>query len=165
MKYNFEIYYNVSPNKKFKMNDYLKVINTDKDISEKDKVIFDLAKKYNTTVNSHDFDTELDMENFDIAKLAKMAKNFNGNPEDILKSNLSTLIIGRNMNVEIDESDVMNFINDIPLGYTFIKVFKKVTKNEDISLYSKSDKPEIKKFSKLDLDLYRMILNIIKSNN
>ena len=139
MKYNFEIYYNVRPNKKFNMNDYLKVINTDKDISEKDKVIFDLAKKYNTTVNSHDFDTELDMENFDIAKLAKMAKNFNGSPEDIFKSNLSTLIIGRNMNVEIDESDVINFINDIPLGYTFIKVFKKVTKNEDISLNERAN--------------------------
>ena len=164
MKYNFEIYYKVSPNKKFDMSDYFKFINDDIEIKNKDKIIFDLANKYNTTINSHDFDTEIDMENFDIANFANMAKSFTGNPEDIFKSNLSTIIIGRNMNIEINEVDVINFINDIPLGYTFIKVFKKVNKNDDISLYSNSDKPEIKKFSKFDLDIYRMILNIVKNN-
>jgi hypothetical protein len=163
MKYNFEIYYKVSPNKKFGMNDYLKFINDDVEIVNKDKVVFDLAKKYNTSVNSHDFDTEIDMENFDIAKFANIAQNLK-NPEDIFKSNLSTIIIGRNMNVELDEVNVINFINDIPEGYTFITVSKKVNKNDNITLYSKFDKPEIKKFSKLDLDIYRMILNIVKNN-
>jgi len=164
MKYNFEIYYKVSPNKKFNMNDYFKVINTDKDISEKDKVIFDLAKKYNTIVNSHDFDTEINMDDFDMEKLQDIAKNLTGKPEDIFNSNLTSLIIGRNMNIEIEEKDVVNFLNDIPIGYTFIYVYKKINKNNKISLFSKLDKPIIKNFSEFDLEIYRMILNIIKNN-
>ena len=138
VKYSVEISYTLEKELKISqlevMSKYMQIVKENKEIQEKDKVLNIIGKKYNTDMNSHDFD---------------LAISDMFTPGTVLK---------RNTNFHLNKLNIVNFIKEIPENYSILFVIKYVGKNL-YRIYDIDDKIDYKTLSELDND----IINVVKS--
>jgi len=146
MQYSFEIFYKLDTEKDYYIDMiYFDYIEKDTEIKSKDKVIFDLAKKYNTEVNSHDFDLYIDTKN---------------------KSRHGGQILRRNLNIFINEDNLQNFCNDIPEKYSYAWVQKINPSTKDYyGIYYKGRMPQLDRFNQSDLWCYSFVITKVQNEN
>jgi len=139
IKYSVEISYKLE--KELKVNQievmtrYMDIIKEIPEIVEKDRILNNLGMKYNTDMNSHDFDVHC--------------------------SNLFTpgTVLKRNTNFELNKLNIINFLKEIPNNYEIQFINKKVSSNR-YRIYDINDKTDYKTLSDLDSE----IINIVKEN-
>ncbi len=129
VKYSIEVSYKVSDKYKYSqfelITGYMDVIKKNPEISAKDSVLNNIGNKYNTTMNSHDFDLKC---------------------TDLVTPGI---ILLRNTNFELNELNVIDFIKDLPSEYSIQFIHKKVAKTH-ISIYSVKGNADYKKLDELD---------------
>ncbi len=109
IKYSVEISYKLENELKINQIEvitrYMEIIKENKEILDKDTVLNNLGMKYNTDMNSHDF--------------------------DVLMTNLFTpgTVLKRNTNFELNKLNIINFIKEIPNNYEIQFITKKVNNN------------------------------------
>ena len=138
IKYSVEISYKLENELKMSqievITKYMQIIKENKEIVDKDRILNNLGAKFNTNMNSHDFDLEI--------------------------SDLFTpgIVLKRNTNFELNKFNIINFIKEIPDNYEIQFINKKVS-NNTYRIYDIDDQTNYKTLSNLDNE----IINIIKS--
>ena len=138
IEYSVEISYKLNNELKMSQLDmmtrYMQIIQENKEICEKDNILNEIGLKYNTDMNSHDF--------------------------DVAMTNIFTpgIVLQRNTNFHFDKINVINFIKEIPPNYE-IKFINKIINNKHYRIYGINNDTDYKKLSELDNE----ILEIIKS--
>ena len=138
IKYSVEISYKLENELKMSqievITKYMQIIKENKEIVNKDRILNNLGAKFNTNMNSHDFDLEI--------------------------SDLFTpgTVLKRNTNFELNKFNIINFIKEIPDNYEIQFINKKVS-NNTYRIYDIDDQTNYKTLSDLDNE----IINIIKS--
>ena len=138
VKYSVEIFYKLDQELKLNQIDmmmrYMQIIKENKEIKEKDKVLNKLGEKYNTDMNSHDF--------------------------DILCDDLFTpgTVLQRNTNFHLNKLKIIDFIKEIPENYKIKFIIKYIGKNM-YKIYDINDKTDQIELDELDNN----IINIVKS--
>ncbi len=135
-KYSVEISYNLD--KVYKISQielivgYMKIIKENKEISEKDDILNKLGSKYNTEMNSHDFDVKV---------------------ENMLTQGT---ILKRNTNFELNKVNIINFIKDIPENYYIRFINKKVGSNIQC-IYTTNGTANLTNLNDLDNEILKLV--------
>ena len=137
VKYSVEISYTLD--KELKVNQievmtrYMQIVKENKEIQEKDTVLNIIGEKYNTDMNSHDF--------------------------DVLCTDMFTpgTVLKRNTNFHLNKLNILNFIKEIPENYKILFVTKYIGKNL-YRIYDINGKTDQIELSELDND----IINVVK---
>jgi hypothetical protein len=138
IKYSVEISYKLENELKINqievMTRYMEIIKENKEILDKDTVLNNLGMKYNTDMNSHDF--------------------------DVLMTNLFTpgTVLKRNTNFELNKLNIINFIKEIPNNYEIQFITKKVNNNR-YRIYDINKKTDYKTLSELDNEIINLVKN------
>jgi hypothetical protein len=138
IKYSVEISYKLENELKISQIEmvtrYMEIIKENKEISDKDTILNNIGTKYNTDMNSHDF--------------------------DVLMTNLFMpgTVLKRNTNFELNELNIINFIKDIPNDYEIQFITKKVSNNR-YRIYTINKKTDYKKLSQLDNEIINLVKN------
>jgi hypothetical protein len=139
IKYSVEISYKLEKELKVSqievVTKYMQIIKENKEIVEKDKILNNIGMKYNTDMNSHDFDV-------------KVSDLFT--PGTVLK---------RNCNFHLNKLNIINFLKEIPDLYSFEFINKNVGDNR-YRIYDVDGKTDYKTLSEIDTE----IINIVKAN-
>ena len=137
IKYSVEISYKLDKELKVSQlevfSKYMQIVKENKEIQEKDKVLNIIGEKYNTDMNSHDFD---------------LAISDMFTPGTVLK---------RNTNFHLNKLNIVNFIKEIPENYKILFVTKYIGKNL-YRIYDINGKTDQIELSELDDN----IINVIK---
>ena len=137
IKYSVEISYKLDKELKVSQlevfSKYMQIVKENKEIQEKDKVLNIIGEKYNTDMNSHDF--------------------------DVLCTDLFTpgTVLKRNTNFHLNKLNIVNFIKEIPENYKILFVTKYIGKNL-YRIYDINGKTDQIELSELDDN----IINVIK---
>jgi hypothetical protein len=111
---------------------YMQLIKENKEIYDKDMVLNKIGAKYNTDMNSHDFDIITpDM-------------------------NISGTVLLRNTNFQLNKLNIVNFIKDIPDNYQ-IQFINKEVNNNMYRIYDINNKTDYKKLTELDKEILKTI--------
>ena len=138
IEYSVEVSYKLDNELKFSQLDmmtrYMQIVQENQEICEKDNILNQIGVKYNTDMNSHDF--------------------------DVAMTNIFTpgIVLRRNTNFHLDKFAVVNFIKDIPPNYE-IQFINKIINNKHHRIYDINNDTDYKKLSELDNE----ILEIVKS--
>ncbi len=138
IKYSVEISYKLENELKINQIEvitrYMEIIKENKEILDKDTVLNNLGMKYNTDMNSHDF--------------------------DVLMTNLFTpgTVLKRNTNFELNKLNIINFIKEIPNNYEIQFITKKVNNNR-YRIYDINKKTDYKTLSELDNEIINLVKN------
>ena len=111
---------------------YMQLIKENKEICEKDMVLNKIGAKYNTDMNSHDFDV-------------KIADPFT--PGNVLL---------RNTNFKLNHINIINFIKDIPENYQIQFINKKINGNI-YRIYDINNQTNYTKLSELDNEILKTV--------
>ena len=138
IKYSVEIFYKLEKELKVSqievVTKYMQIIKENKEIAEKDKVLNNIGMKYNTDMNSHDFDV-------------RVSDLFT--PGTVLK---------RNCNFHLNKLNIVNFLKEIPELYQIQFIHKKINSNTSFCIYHIDGKTDYKTLSEVDTE----IINIVK---
>jgi hypothetical protein len=111
---------------------YMQLIKENKEIYEKDMVLNKIGMKYNTDMNSHDFDVNI-ADPFTPGK-----------------------VLLRNTNFELNHLNIISFIKDIPENYQIQFINKEV--NDNIyRIYDINNKTDYTKLSELDNEILKTV--------
>jgi hypothetical protein len=111
---------------------YMQIIKENKEIYQKDMVLNKIGAKYNTDMNSHDFDVSIpDMHT----------------PGTVLL---------RNTNFQLNKLNIVNFIKDLPDNYQ-IQFINKEVNNNMYRIYDINNKTDYKKLTELDNEILKTI--------
>ena len=136
IKYSVEISYKLENELKMSQIDimtrYMKIIKENQEIAEKDMILNNLGMKYNTDMNSHDF--------------------------DVAVSDLNTpgTVLRRNTNFELNKLNITNFLKEIPVNYEIQFINKKVN-NTRYRIYDSNNETSYKKLSELDNEILKIV--------
>ena len=136
IKYSVEISYKLENELKMSQIDmmtrYMKIIKENQEIVEKDMILNKLGMKYNTDMNSHDF--------------------------DVAVSDLNTpgTVLRRNTNFELNKLNITNFLKEIPVNYEIQFINKKVN-NTRYRIYDSNNETSYKKLSELDNEILKIV--------
>ena len=136
IKYSVEISYKLENELKMSQIDimtrYMKIIKENQEIAEKDMILNKLGMKYNTDMNSHDF--------------------------DVTVSDLNTpgTVLRRNTNFELNKLNITNFLKEIPVNYEIQFINKKVN-NTHYRIYDSNNETSYKKLSELDNEILKIV--------
>jgi hypothetical protein len=139
IKYSVEISYKLENELKMSqievITKYMQIIKENKEIVNKDRILNNLGTKFNTSMNSHDFDLEI--------------------------SDLFTpgTVLRRNTNFQLNKFNIINFIKEIPDNYE-IQFINKNVSNNTYRIYDIDDETNYKTLSDLDNE----IINLVKKN-
>ena len=111
---------------------YMQIINENKEIYQKDMVLKKIGAKYNTDMNSHDFDV------------------------DIPDMNTPGTVLLRNTNFQLNKLNIVNFIKDLPDNYQ-IQFINKEVNNNMYRIYDINNKTDYKKLTELDNEILKII--------
>lgn len=136
IKYSVEVSYKLDNELKISAIDmvtkYMELIKENKEICEKDMILSQIGMKYNTYINSDDFDVEIH------------------NP--LIPGN----VLLRNTNFMLSKIDVINFIKDIPDNYQ-IQFINKEVNNNMYRIYDINNKTDYKKLTDLDNEIIKTV--------
>ncbi len=137
IKYSVEVSYKLENELKINhievVTKYMQIIKQNKEIAEKDMILNNIGMKFNTDMNSHDFDIAI--------------------PDLITPGT----VLQRNTNFELNKLNVINFIKEIPTNYSITFINKRVAGNI-YRIYDSDNKTNYKTLSELDKE----ILNLVK---
>lgn len=129
IKYSVEVSYKLDNELKISAIDmvtkYMELIKENKEICEKDMILSQIGMKYNTYMNSDDFDVEIH------------------NP--LIPGN----VLLRNTNFMLNKINVIKFIKDIPDNYQ-IQFINKEVNNNMYRIYDINNKTDYKKLTEFD---------------
>ena len=111
---------------------YMQFISENKEIVEKDNILNQIGTKYNTYMNSHDFD----IKSSDPTKLGT--------------------VLLRNTNFLLTDTNVINFIKDIPDNYQ-IQYINREVNDKLYRIYNINTKTNNKKFTELDKEILKIV--------
>ncbi len=136
IKYSVEVSYKLDNELKISAIDmvtkYMELVKENKEICEKDMVLSQIGMKYNTYMNSDDFDVEIH------------------NP--IIPGN----VLLRNTNFMLSKINVVKFIKDIPDNYQ-IQFINKEVNNNMYRIYDINNKTDYKKLTDLDNEIIKTV--------
>ncbi len=136
IKYSVEVSYKLDNELKISAIDmvtkYMELVKENKEICEKDMVLSQIGMKYNTYMNSDDFDVEIH------------------NP--IIPGN----VLLRNTNFMLSKINVVKFIKDIPDNYQ-IQFINKEVNNNMYRIYDINNKTDYKKLTELDNEIIKTV--------
>jgi hypothetical protein len=115
---------------------YMKLIKENKEICEKDMILTKIGDKYNTIMNSHDFDVEIDDPH---------------TPGNVLL---------RNTNFKLNKLNIIKFIKDIPDNYQIQFINKEVNGN-NYRIYDVNNNTSYKKLNDLDNEIIKTVKNML----
>ena len=136
IKYSIEISYKLENELKMSqievITKYMQIIKENKEIVNKDRILNNLGTKFNTNMNSHDFDLEI--------------------------SDLFTpgTVLKRNTNFQLNKFNIINFIKEIPDNYE-IQFINKNVSNNTYRIYDIDDETNYKTLSDLDNEIINLI--------
>ncbi len=136
IKYSVEVSYKLDNELKITLIDmttkYMQIIKENKEIYDKDMILTKIGMKYNTDMNSDDFDVHI---------------------PDRLRP--GTVLL-RNTNFILNKIDVMNFIKDIPNSYQ-IQFINKEVNNNMYRIYDINNKIDYKKLTDFDNEIIKTV--------
>ena len=117
---------------------YMQIVKENQEIVDKDTILNNIGLKYNTDMNSDDFDVQM--------------------------SNQLTqgTVLQRNTNFYLNNTNVVNFLNDIPNTY-HIEFINKEFGNDNYRIYDITNKISNKTIKKKLSDLDNEIIQIVKN--
>ena len=139
IKYSVEISYKLENELKMSqievITKYMQIIKENKEIVNKDRILNNLGIKFNTSMNSHDFDLEI--------------------------SDLFTpgTVLKRNTNFQLNKFNIINFIKEIPDNYE-IQFINKNVSNNTYRIYDIDNETNYKTLSDLDNEIINLIKKI-----
>ena len=139
IKYSVEISYKLENELKMSqievITKYMQIIKENKEIVNKDRILNNLGIKFNTSMNSHDFDLEI--------------------------SDLFTpgTVLKRNTNFQLNKFNIINFIKEIPDNYE-IQFINKNVSNNTYRIYDIDNETNYKTLSDLDNEIINLVKKI-----
>ncbi len=140
IKYSVEVSYKLDNELKITAIDmvtkYMELIKENKEICEKDMILSQIGMKYNTYMNSDDFDVHI--------------------PDPLAPGT----VLLRNTNFILSKINVIKFIKDIPDNYQ-IQFINKEVNNNMYRIYDINNKTDYKKLTEFD----NFIIKTVKKHN
>jgi hypothetical protein len=138
IQYSVEVSYKLDNELKISQLDmltrYMQIVEENQEIVDKDTILNNIGLKYNTDMNSHDFDVQM------------------SNPF------IPGTVLLRNTNFYLNNTNVVNFLNDIPNTY-HIQFINKKFGNNHYRIYDIKNKTINKKLSDLDNEIIQIVKN------
>jgi hypothetical protein len=113
---------------------YMQLIKENKEIYEKDMILTKIGMKYNTDMNSHDFDVQI--------------------PDPHTPGK----VLLRNTNFVLNKLNIIKFIKDIPDNYQIQFINKEVNGN-NYRIYDVNNNTSYKKLTELDNEILKTVKN------
>jgi hypothetical protein len=136
IKYSVEVSYKLDNELKITAIDmitkYMQLIKENKEICEKDMILSQIGMKYNTYMNSDDFDVET--------------------PDAFIPGT----VLLRNTNFMLNKINVIKFIKDIPDNYQ-IQFINKQVNNNNYRIYDVNNNTDYKKLTELDNEIIKTV--------